>query len=88
MVTVVRSIDPLPTLSKALEAIDELRADMVSGKAVAFVACTVENDDQCALWCGASKPVSRLRLIGAWCHSLFMFQHGDVMPVKPEPIKR
>lgn len=66
-----------PSLEDALSALDGLRKDLESGRIVAFATAGVGQDDACFWYCGSSRPVSRLRLIGAMSNALYHFNHGD-----------
>ena len=54
-----------PTMKDALEAVDKLRAAIVSGEVGAFVAVGITPADGVLGYCGSSRPVSRLRMQGA-----------------------
>lgn len=50
---------------QALEILDELRAKVESGEVIAFAAVGIEPDDVTSSWTATTRPVSRLRMIGA-----------------------
>lgn len=66
-----------PSLEDALSALDAIRDDLKAGNIVAFAAAGVGSDDTSFWYCGSSRPVTRLRLIGAMSKALFHFQMGD-----------
>ncbi len=53
------------TTETALEILDELRAKIESGEIIAFAAVGIEPDDITFSWTASTRPVSRLRMIGA-----------------------
>ena len=61
----VVSINPRPSRDQCLQAIDALREGVASGRLVMFAAVAIEDNDTSETFMGCSKPVSRLRLIGA-----------------------
>lgn len=54
-----------PDIKDALEVIDQLRAQIVDGRCIAFSAVSIEPDDTTTAWCSSTQPVSRLRMMGA-----------------------
>lgn len=66
------TFNPLPSREEALASLDSLRKMIESGEMIAYAAVGIEPDDKTRFWCGASKPVTRLRLIGA-CAGLTRF---------------
>ncbi len=54
-----------PSMADALAAVDELRRAIADGMIVSFVAAGVTDRDETYGYCGAVKPVSRLRMQGA-----------------------
>lgn len=61
-----------------LDVVDQLRAQIESGKVVAFAAVTIEPDDTCSAWLGAGASVSRLRMQGGIAQLMHNFLSGDV----------
>lgn len=58
-------IDKNPTREQAIEAAKSLVAALESGEIVAFGAVGIEADDATKMWSGSSRPVTRLRMMGA-----------------------
>ncbi len=48
-----------------LEVIDSLRARVVAGEVVGFVAVGIDQADTALGWCGSVGGVTRLRMMGA-----------------------
>lgn len=65
-----------PSLEDALSALDGLRKDLESGKVVAFGVAALSPEDETIWYSGSSRPVSRLRLIGAMSNALYHFNRG------------
>lgn len=61
-----------------LDVLEQLRAQVVSGRTVAFAAVTIEPDDTCCAWFGSAAGVSRLRMQGGISQLLHNFLSGDV----------
>lgn len=76
--TNIRAI-PLPTDTKeeALLVIDGLRQAIEEGEIVAFAAVGIEPDDCTRMWSATTKPVTRLRMMGAMFNLLADFQQGN-----------
>ena len=72
------TLNTTPSLSDALETLDAVRNELVTGKLVAFFLAGVGDDDSCYAFIGSIKPVSRLRTIGAMATALHMFHTGEV----------
>ena len=53
-------------------------ADVIGedGKIVGFAAVGIEEDDSTRAYVGTSRPVSRLRVIGAMAHFQYLFDRG------------
>lgn len=49
----------------ALAIIDQLRAEIESGRYVGFIGVTIADNDETAAWCATLKPITRLRMQGA-----------------------
>lgn len=58
-------IDRDPSREDALEAAKSLVVALEKGEIVAFAAVGIEADDCTRMWSGSSRPVTRLRLMGA-----------------------
>ncbi len=67
---------PLPCASKdkALEIIDSLKEAIESGQIIAFAAVGIEPGDETRSWMATTKPVTRLRMMGAMYHLLASFR--------------
>lgn len=74
----IHTINSLPSKAEALSALDDLRAKIDSGEIIAFAAVGIEPDDCTMMWCGASKPVTRLRTMGAIQSLLYHWTAGDI----------
>jgi hypothetical protein len=71
----IRSL-PLPCASKetALEIVESLRKAIEEGEIIGFSAVGIEPDDCTRMWSATTKPVSRLRMMGAMYHLLASFR--------------
>ena len=58
-------IDRDPSREDALEAARLLVAALEKGEIVAVAAVGIEADDCTRMWSGSSRPVTRLRMMGA-----------------------
>lgn len=56
---------PVNDTANALDVLDDLRAKIISGQVIAFCAVGVEPDDTTSEWCATTRPVTRLRMMGA-----------------------
>jgi hypothetical protein len=72
------TLNRAPSIADALSAVDALRADLESGKAIAFVGVAITPDDTCMAYCGSVRPVSRLRMQGAIGQLDHDWRAGDV----------
>lgn len=61
----IAHIEKNPTREQALEAAKSLVTALESGEIVAFGAVGIEADDCTRMWSGSSRPVTRLRMMGA-----------------------
>lgn len=77
-VTKLATYNVTPTMADALQAVDELRADIASGKVRGFFAVGVGADDGLKGYLGSSSPVSRLRITGAIAQALYDFSAGKI----------
>lgn len=70
---------PLPTSTKedALAVIDDLRVAVESGEIIAFAAVGVEPDDCTKMWSTSTRPVTRLRMMGAIHNLLHSYTNGE-----------
>ena len=64
-------------LEATLAVVDRLRADIESGRIVAFAAVSINEQDDVESWSGAVRSVSRLRIQGAVSHLLHCLHTGD-----------
>jgi hypothetical protein len=65
-----------PDTGDMLSVIDDLRARIVAGDVVAFVAAGIDKTD-CALgWSGSTGGVSRLRIMGAIANLQHQYNAG------------
>lgn len=62
---VLRLVNPLVDSSTALGVIDDLRESQESGKIKAFICVGITTDHETIMWAGASKPTTRLEILGA-----------------------
>jgi hypothetical protein len=69
---------PLPTSTKedALAVIEDLRVAIESGEIIAFAAVGVEPDDCTRMWSTSTRPVTRLRMMGAMHNLLHHYTDG------------
>jgi hypothetical protein len=65
-------------VSGALEVIDQLRADVESGRIKFFTAIGIASDHETLCYQSAVKPTSRLEAFGAASHLLHCHLHGDL----------
>lgn len=65
-----------PTLEDALCVVESLRKDIESGKVVAFAVVAIEQDDTALVYTGSTRPVTRLRMMGAISHMQHLYMHG------------
>lgn len=70
-------IDRDPSREDALEAAKSLVAALEKGEIVAFAAVGIEADDCTRMWSGSSRPVTRLRLMGAMYNLLNHYANGS-----------
>lgn len=49
----------------AIEVLDQLREQILSGQVIAFAAVAIEPDDTTTAWSSCTRPVTRLRMMGA-----------------------
>ena len=71
----------LPTVDRAeaLRVVDTLRADLESGKIVAFCAVGIEKDDGTMMWlANVGKAKTNLQMLGAVENLKFHFWSGDI----------
>lgn len=63
-----------PDIKNMLDVLDELRANIVSGKVIAYAAVSIAPDDEASIYSGASAHVSRLRMLGgiSFLHSCYL----------------
>lgn len=61
----------------ALEVLDSLRAQVRTGKIVAFAAVGIEENDATRVWAASTADVSRLRMMGAISHLGHRYAHGE-----------
>lgn len=73
----VVEFNPHPTLYSALEALDKLRADLISGQLVGFYAVGLAADDRTFRYIGTVRSVSRLRFLGALAMAAHCFHHDE-----------
>lgn len=66
------------TKAEALAVIDQLRAQIESGEAIAFVGATLSRADGIFGWATTTEPVSRLRMMGAIAHLTASYHAGDL----------
>lgn len=64
------------SLEDALRVVDQLRADIVSGKVRAFACVAVCPDDGTLGYIGYTQPISRLRVQGAVATLLHKYIDG------------
>lgn len=75
--TLCRLPQEAATTEEALAVIDALREAVASGEIVAVAAVGIERDDVTRLWTTTTRPVTRLRIIGAMHHMLHTYSHMD-----------
>jgi len=78
---VTQKITPLrinrdPSREDALEAARSLVTALENGEIVAFAAVGIEADDCTRMWSGSSRPVTRLRMMGAMYNLLNHYANG------------
>lgn len=61
----ITELNHTPTKAECLEAVDALRKQIDDGTIVAFAAVGIQASDVVSSFMGSSRPVSRLRMIGA-----------------------
>lgn len=64
---------PTDTKEEALQVIDGLRQAIESGEIVAFAAVGIEPSDCTRMWTSTTRPVTRLRMMGAMYNLLHSF---------------
>jgi hypothetical protein len=62
----------------AIEVLDTLRDDLLSGKIVAFVAAGVAPDDVAYAYASSTGACSRLRMMGAIGNLSYCYHEGDL----------
>lgn len=65
-----------PDTKNALEVLDQLREQLISGQVIAFVAVGIEPDDTTTAWASCTQPVTRLRMMGAITSLLHSYVDG------------
>lgn len=61
----ITAIQLRPTMKEALEVVDQLRADIESGKIRAFVGAAINDLDEAFEYSAAAAPTTELRKAGA-----------------------
>ena len=74
----IRAIKHSLSLDDPMDIIDRLRADVRSGKVIAFCIAAVTPEDDALAYASSSKPVTRLRMQGAIAQLLHSYLAGDV----------
>ena len=66
--------DVTPDIKNMLDVLDVLRANILSGKVIAYAAVSISPDDEASMYSGASENVSRLRMLGgiSFLHSCYL----------------
>lgn len=64
-----------PTKQDALDVVESLKQAIESGQLVAFAAVGIEENDNTSIWCFSTRPVSRLRMLGAMHHMLHSYEN-------------
>lgn len=64
-----------PTKQDALDVVESLKQAIESGQLVAFAAVGIEENDNTSIWSSSTRPVSRLRMIGAMHHMLHSYEN-------------
>jgi hypothetical protein len=72
----LRAIKPATDTKSALEVLDVLREQVLSGQVIAFVAAAIEPDDTTTRFQATTRPVTKLRMLGAVA-SLNHWVHDD-----------
>jgi hypothetical protein len=72
----IHAIKPATDVTSALEVLDVLREQIVSGQVIAFVAVAIEPDDVTTRFQATTRPVTKLRMLGAVA-SLNHWVHDD-----------
>jgi len=75
MSSTIHAITPALSTDEALAVIDDLRAKVESGQVIAFAAVGIEPGDETMTWQATTRPVTRLRVMGAMTHLLHSFMH-------------
>lgn len=74
--TTIHAIKPATDTASALEVLDRLREQVLSGQVVAFAGVAIEPDDVTTRWQFTTRPVTKLRMLGA-ISSLQHWTHED-----------
>lgn len=64
--------------TNALEVLDKLREAVEVGEVIGFTVVTVDDIDCTTAYASTTKPVTRLRMIGAVATLLHHFHTGDL----------
>ena len=65
---------PVVDMTDALAVLDSLRAAVEAGEIVAFACVGIEPDDCTRMWSSATRPTTRLKIIGAMAHMLHSYE--------------
>jgi hypothetical protein len=71
------TLDKTPNKQVALEVIESLRLAIENGEIVAFAAVGIEEDDCTRMWSSSTRPVTRLRMMGAMYNLLHTFNDDE-----------
>lgn len=78
LMTVVTLKPSAASVAEALGVIDQLRADIVAGRAVGFAGVTISPDDEVCGWSTTTQRISRLRMMGAVSQLLASMHANDI----------
>lgn len=65
-----------PTPDDLLATIDLIRSAIEAGEVVAFAGVTIAPDDEITAWTGETRPVTKLRVLGAIAGLLHSYFDG------------
>jgi hypothetical protein len=74
----LQAIETKPRLGDALGVIDKLRADVESGRIIAFAAVGITPDDDSLAYSSSTRRLTRLRLQGGIAHLLHCCCAGEL----------
>ena len=74
---IIRKVDFTRDTTKdvALGVIDTLRKDIEEGRIIGFHCTALEADDTVVVYTSTTRPITRLRMIGALSHGQHMYLH-------------